>query len=45
VNFAQGYLLGRPVPMGELESQTQSYVSPKQPKFYFMNKIAIGDGV
>jgi diguanylate cyclase (GGDEF)-like protein len=43
VNFAQGYLLGRPVPMDELESQTQSHPSPKQPNVYFMNKIAVGD--
>jgi EAL domain-containing protein (putative c-di-GMP-specific phosphodiesterase class I) len=27
VNFAQGYLLGRPMPMAELESQPQSYRS------------------
>ncbi len=27
VNFAQGYLLGRPMPMSELESQPQSYRS------------------
>jgi diguanylate cyclase (GGDEF)-like protein len=25
VNFAQGYLLGRPVPIGQLEGQAQSY--------------------
>jgi EAL domain-containing protein (putative c-di-GMP-specific phosphodiesterase class I) len=29
VNFAQGYLLGRPVPIGELEAQPQSYASPQ----------------
>jgi diguanylate cyclase (GGDEF)-like protein len=27
VNFAQGYLLGRPVPIGELENQSQFYRS------------------
>jgi diguanylate cyclase (GGDEF)-like protein len=27
VNFAQGYLLGRPVPIGELEGQSQSFRS------------------
>ena len=27
VNFAQGYLLGRPVPIGELEEQSQSFRS------------------
>ena len=27
VNFAQGYLLGRPMPMGEFENQPQSYRS------------------
>jgi EAL domain-containing protein (putative c-di-GMP-specific phosphodiesterase class I) len=27
VNFAQGYLLGRPVPIGELEGQSQSHRS------------------
>jgi EAL domain-containing protein (putative c-di-GMP-specific phosphodiesterase class I) len=27
VNFAQGYLLGRPVPIRELESQPQSFRS------------------
>ena len=27
VNFAQGYLLGRPVPIDELEHQPQSYRS------------------
>jgi EAL domain-containing protein (putative c-di-GMP-specific phosphodiesterase class I) len=25
VNFAQGYLLGRPVPIGELDRQPQNY--------------------
>jgi EAL domain-containing protein (putative c-di-GMP-specific phosphodiesterase class I) len=25
VNFAQGYLLGRPVPIGDLENQSRSY--------------------
>jgi diguanylate cyclase (GGDEF)-like protein len=29
VNFAQGYLLGRPAPIGELEGQSQSYRSHK----------------
>jgi len=43
VNFAQGYLIGRPVPMDVLESQIQSYHSPKQPNAYFMNKIAVRD--
>jgi EAL domain-containing protein (putative c-di-GMP-specific phosphodiesterase class I) len=27
VNFAQGYLLGRPVPIDELNDQSQSYRS------------------
>jgi EAL domain-containing protein (putative c-di-GMP-specific phosphodiesterase class I) len=27
VNFAQGYLLGRPVPIGELKGQPQAYRS------------------
>jgi diguanylate cyclase (GGDEF)-like protein len=29
VNFAQGYLLGRPVPIGDLEAQPQTYASPR----------------
>jgi diguanylate cyclase (GGDEF)-like protein len=29
VNFAQGYLLGRPVPIGELKSRSELYRSPK----------------
>ena len=29
VNFAQGYLLGRPVPIGELRSRSELYRSPK----------------
>jgi c-di-GMP-related signal transduction protein len=28
VNFAQGYLLGRPAPLGELEDQPQRFISP-----------------
>ena len=28
VDFAQGYLLGRPLPIGELEPETTTYASP-----------------
>jgi hypothetical protein len=29
VNFAQGYLLGRPVPISELKCRSELYPSPK----------------